>query len=205
MQFLSSTNEHISSSSVEVSPSDSELYQNVLTFNAAWHLVFSSFWKDFRARFEGILNTIEKHRDFINKEASSIDMVEDRAARTRILDDIAERQRQMAVLLDLTDAQIKQLQLQSSKWWLAVDHQKQEIERDRRSTMKHAGTLEWIGQVPEMKSWLEDDVSEPICGWTGNQELVCPEVLIFQYLLTLLKAKVSCVPLSSTSLKTSNR
>ena len=54
-------------------------------------------------------------------------MVEDRAAQTRISDDITERQRQMAALLDLNDAQNKQLQLQSLKWWLAVDHKIQEI------------------------------------------------------------------------------
>jgi hypothetical protein len=127
-----------------------------------------SLWKDFRARFQGIINTIEKHRDFIDKEANAFNMVEDRAARTRILDDITERQRQAATTLDDSDTQKRLLQLQSSTSWLAVDDKRQEAERTRRSAMRHAGTFEWIGQVPEMKAWLKDDDSVPVLWLNGK-------------------------------------
>jgi regulator of extracellular matrix RemA (YlzA/DUF370 family) len=127
-----------------------------------------SLWKDFRAGFQGIINTIEKHRNFIDKEANSINMVEDRATRTRILDDIIERQRQAVVILDSNDIQKQLVQLQSSTSWLAVDDKKQEAERSRRSTMKHSGTFEWIGQVPEMKAWLKNEGSEPTLWLNGK-------------------------------------
>jgi hypothetical protein len=167
-QFLNFTNVHINSSSVEVNFSCSEMHLDFLIFNIAWHLIFLSLWKDFRARFQGIINTIEKHRDFIDKEANSVDMVEDRAARIRILDDIAERQRQASAILDDNDSQKRLLQLQSSTSWVAVDDRRQEAELARRSAMRHAGTFDWIGQVPETKSWLRDDDSEPILWLNGK-------------------------------------
>jgi hypothetical protein len=127
-----------------------------------------SLWKDFRARFQGIINTIEKHRNFIDKEANSINMVEDRAARTRILDDITEKQRQAAATLDDSDTQKRLLQLQSSTSWLAVDDKRQEAERSRRSAVRHAGTFGWVEQEPEMKAWLKDDDSEPFLWLNGK-------------------------------------
>jgi hypothetical protein len=160
-------------------------YQN-LTFIIAWHLIFLSLWKDFRARFQGIINTIEKHRDFIDKEADSIDMVKDRAARTRILDDIEERQRQTAALLDSNDAQKRLVQLQSSISWLAVDDKRQETERSRRSTMRHSRTFKWIKQVPKMKSWLTDDNSEPSIWLNGKPGAGISHVLSCQYFLGTL-------------------
>lgn len=95
-------------------------------------------------------------------------MVDDRAARTRILDDIVERQRQAATILDDNDAQKRLLQLQSSKSWLAVDDKRQEAEQARRSAMRHAGTFEWIGTVPDIRSWLKDDHLEPTIWLNGK-------------------------------------
>lgn len=60
--------------------------------------------------------------------------------------------------------------MQSSIFWLAVDDKKQEVERSRRSIMKHFGTFEWVGQVLEMKSWLKDDDLEPILWLNGKPE-----------------------------------
>jgi hypothetical protein len=167
-QFLNFTNVHINSSSVEVKFSYSEMHPDFLIFNIAWHLIFLSLWKDFRARFQGIINTIEKHRDFIDKEATSVDMVEDRAARIRILDDIVERQRQALANLDDNDFKMRLLQFQSSTSWVAVDDKRQEAELARRSKMRLAGTFDWIGQVPVMKAWLRDDDSEPILWLNGK-------------------------------------
>jgi hypothetical protein len=179
------------------------MHPDILIFNIAWHLIFLSLWRDFRARFQGIINTIEKHRDFIDKEANSIDMVEDRAARIRILDDIVERQRQASAILDDNDSQKRLLQLQSSTSWVAVDDKRQEAELARRSAMRHTGTFDWIGQVPETKSWLRDDDSEPILwlnGKPGAGASACHNAPTFS---NLPQAKVSCVPPSSTSLEKS--
>jgi hypothetical protein len=108
-------------------------------------------------------------------------MVEDRAARTRILDDIVERQRQAAALLDSNDAQKRLVQFQSSISWLATDDKRQEAERSRRSIMRHTGTFEWIGQVPEMKSWLTDDNSEPSVWLNGKPGAGISHALLCQY------------------------
>ncbi|KAH7355162.1 hypothetical protein BKA65DRAFT_581895 [Rhexocercosporidium sp. MPI-PUGE-AT-0058] len=134
----------------------------------AWHLIFLSVWKDFRARFDGILHTLEKHRDFVDREANSIDIVEGRAARSRMLEDIAERQRQTAGLLKSNETVNQLVQFHSSLSWLAVDDKKQEAERSRKSGRKHSGTCEWVGQVPEMKAWLQDNNSEPVIWLNGK-------------------------------------
>ena len=95
-------------------------------------------------------------------------MLEDRAARSRMLEDIAERQRQMATILESNEQKSRLSQFQNSITWLAADGKKQEAERYRKSTNKHFGTCKWIGQVPVMKRWLEDDISEPVVWLNGK-------------------------------------
>ena len=95
-------------------------------------------------------------------------MIEDRAARSRILDDIVERQRHTAAILDSNEKSNRLAQLQASVLWLAADDKKQEAERLRRSGMKHPGTCAWIAQVPEMKSWLQDDSLDSIIWLNGK-------------------------------------
>jgi hypothetical protein len=167
-------------------PSQHSISQHILTFNTAWHLIFLSLWKDFRARFQGIINTIERHRDLIDKEASSIDMFEDRAARVRMLEDITERQRQTTAILESNDIQKRLIQLQSATSWLAVDDKKQEAERIRRSTMRHAGTFGWIVQVSEMISWLKDEDSDPTLWLNGKPGAGMTPLLLIQYSSSIL-------------------
>ncbi|KFY96266.1 hypothetical protein V498_02776, partial [Pseudogymnoascus sp. VKM F-4517 (FW-2822)] len=154
-----------------------EVYSTIVEFHQraykffqcrAWHLMFLSSWKDFKARFDGILHTLEKHRDFVDREASSIDMVEDRATRLQILEGITESQRQTTALLESNEEINRLAQFHSSISWLGVDDKKQEAERSRRLGRKHSGTCEWVGQVPEMKAWLEDNNLAPVIWMKGK-------------------------------------
>ena len=49
----------------------------------AWHIFFDSMWKDFGARFASILQSLAKHRDLVDKEATSIELLEARTWRTQ--------------------------------------------------------------------------------------------------------------------------
>jgi len=95
-------------------------------------------------------------------------MIEGRAARMRILNDIAETQRQTTAILNTNDAQKRLAQFQGPITWLGVDDRLQETERWRRSAMKHSGTFGWIEQAPEMKAWLRDDCVQPVLWLNGK-------------------------------------
>lgn len=95
-------------------------------------------------------------------------MVEDRAARLRMLEGITESQRQTMAVLKSNEEINRLTQFHSSISWLGVDDKKQEAERSRRSGRKHSGTCEWVEQVPEMKAWLEDNNLEPVIWMNGK-------------------------------------
>ncbi len=95
-------------------------------------------------------------------------MLEDREARSRMLEDIAERQRQTTAILESTEQNNRLAQFQNSITWLAADDKKQGSERSRKSMSRHSGTCEWIGRVPVMKKWLEDHSSEPVVWLNGK-------------------------------------
>ncbi len=127
-----------------------------------------SLWKDFRARFKNIIHTLEKHRDFVDKEAASIGMFENKVTRTMLLKDIEERRKQALESLDFNEKTNSLIQLQSAISWLSADDRRQEAEHLRRSMLRHPGTFEWICTSEQIKDWLKDDHNNPIFWMNGK-------------------------------------
>ena len=130
----------------------------------AWHVIFLSIWKDFGSRFDHIIKSLKKQRDFVDVEAASFDVVEGKQSRTMIQDDIQRRQKQELEMLEETEKKARISQLQHSIAWLSMDEKIQETEYERTSKRRHDKTCEWIANEPKLKSWIKDDARRR-CLW----------------------------------------
>ena len=126
-------------------------------FIAAWHVIFLSLWKDFGARFDGIINSLKEHRDFVDIEATSLDIVEARESRKRLQDDIRERRKRELDTLEENETNARIFRLQHSIAWLSCDEKLQETEYERILNKRHDGTCEWVVNNLNLKSWIKDD------------------------------------------------
>lgn len=113
-------------------------------------------WKDFESRFTGILESLARHRELVDKEAISIDIAEARSWRIRAEEDIERREKQR-----------KEQQLHYAMAWLAVDDLLQEEEFDRLSERRQDGTCEWVVSSNQLKAWHENGDNEPILWING--------------------------------------
>ena len=134
----------------------------------AWHIIFLSLWKDFGSRFECIIKSLQKHRDFIDIEAASFDITEAKESRIRMQDDIQKRQRRELEMVEENERNARISQLNHSIAWLSYDEKLQETEYERILKRRHSQTCEWVTNDPPFKSWLKDDVQRP-CLWLNGK------------------------------------
>lgn len=122
----------------------------------AWHVFFDSLWKDFEARFHGILARLVRHRDLVDKEASSIAIVE--AQKWRI-------QHQLEV--DQQERRRQDFLLQDSISWLEIQDRAQEDYLDKLSHRRQPGTCEWVLRNSHLASWMDNRDGEPLLWLKG--------------------------------------
>jgi hypothetical protein len=134
----------------------------------AWSLIFLSLWKDFRSRFDSIVESLKKQRDFVDREAISIDIVESKKSRNRAQEEIQQRQRKDMENLELSEKNTRISHLQHSLAWLTVDETIQEAELERISRRRHDKTCEWITKESRMKAWLKDDAQNMLLWLNGK-------------------------------------
>ena len=77
--------------------------------NLGWKRFFASFWKNFETRFQSILDSLNRHKDLIESETSTLTLFE--AQRTRELaeghlQDLeqTEKRKQLSVVLEKLEA-----------------------------------------------------------------------------------------------------
>lgn len=92
----------------------------------------------------------------MDKEAVSIDIVEARTWRMQVQEILERREKEREAS-----------QLQDAITWLAVDDCAQEDELDRLSYRRQPGTCDWVLDALKVKSWMEDDTSNPVLWLKG--------------------------------------
>lgn len=127
-----------------------------------------SLWKDFQSRFEGIIDSLKKQRDFVDTEALSIDILEARESRNRIQQDIIQRQKQTTYVLEQTERSVRNDQLRHSIEWLSVDDKTQGDNLARISHRRHDETCKWVMRDPKMIAWIRDDKEQPVLWLNGK-------------------------------------
>lgn len=108
-------------------------------------------WKDFAHRFDGILVRLARHKDLVDREASSIDIAEARAWRLRTEEDTEKCEKQR-----------RNCQLQDSITWLAIEDTHQEDKLYRLAQRWHNGTCKWVQGNSRMIAWLSESDDEPV-------------------------------------------
>lgn len=106
---------------------------------------------DFTPRFKGILDSLKRHSDLLDHEAVSLDIIESHNLRTKLQDDIDQKERDRA-----------SSQLQETLAWLSIQDRLQEDDLDALYQRKAPGTGEWIFQNPKFKKWAKDKTNGAI-------------------------------------------
>ncbi|CZR69490.1 related to vegetatible incompatibility protein HET-E-1 [Phialocephala subalpina] len=127
----------------------------------AWHVIFLSLWKDFGSRFDSIIQSLKKQRDFLDIEAASFDIVEAKDSRMKLQDEIRRSQRREQETVEESERNARTNQLQHSITWLSADEKIQETVYERTSRRRHDKTCEWILNEPRWKNWIKDDSRNP--------------------------------------------
>ncbi|KAJ8067481.1 hypothetical protein OCU04_004825 [Sclerotinia nivalis] len=135
-----------------------------------WHVVIDSLWKDFDSRFSGILESLSRHRDLIDREASSINIAEARSARVRAEEDVARREKER-----------QNYQLKDSITWLAITNEEQQDIIEQLLRRRQSGTGEWLLQNPQIMSWISDSRMHPVI-WLkgipgGGKSVLCVHLI----------------------------
>ncbi|KAF8865135.1 hypothetical protein BDZ45DRAFT_474377 [Acephala macrosclerotiorum] len=147
-----------------------EFHQRAYKFfrKRAWHSLFLSLWRDFKSRFAGIIDRLKEQRDFVDREAMSVHLVESKESRYRLQQDIQQRYKYSVQLLEQSEMNAGISRLQHAVAWLSIDDRDQEAQHHRISTKRHDETCQWIMKHSQMKSWLRDDTSNPVLWLSGK-------------------------------------
>lgn len=117
-------------------------------------MVFDSLWKTFESRFQAILQSLRRHRDLIDQEASTINIVEAKIWRAQQLELI--RQWRVERSEDLDRAERERLSAQTREavvWFGAPQEQEHIFARLIRACDGVDG--HWALREPMIMSWLD--------------------------------------------------
>ena len=155
----------------------SVIYADILEFHRkaykflkrrGWRTFFLTSWSSFDIRFKGILESLDKHSHWLDREANAINIVEARQWRTKASDDAEARERQR---LDI--------QFHEALKWLAVDDQEEDL--DQLTDRCQPGSCNWLFHQPELLSWMDEAHSIPLLWLKGipgsGKSVLCSQLI----------------------------
>lgn len=112
-----------------------------------WKHLFDATWRNFGSRFNAILQSLARNRDLVDREANSFDILESKAFRHRLYEDVERR-----------EAEMRGWQLRDTLTWLDLQGQDREQGEmfERRSKDRSDGTCQWILRNPKISMWLDE-------------------------------------------------
>ncbi|KAK4993862.1 hypothetical protein LTR50_000075 [Elasticomyces elasticus] len=122
-----------------------------------WKRFFDSAWSRFDDRFKGILDSLRKNADLVDREANSHQIVLMLDWRAKALEDIEKR---------LQDNSKQQFVTVLN--WLDAGKDEQENQLDTLAGKCHRGTCDWLFQQPKVISWLDDRSGPPVLWLKGK-------------------------------------
>ena len=122
--------------------------------NLAWKMVFDSLWKTFDSRFQAILQSLRKHRDLIDQEATVIGIIEAKLWRGQQLEQIRQWRAERAKDLDKAEHERLSAQTREAVVWLGAA-QEQEDTLARLTRVCDTTDGHWVLREPMILAWLE--------------------------------------------------
>ena len=137
--------------------------------------MFDSLWNSFELRFDAILSSLSRHRDLIDHEAASFDIVQ-----------ASENRRKINQELEKSEEERSDSHLLATLSWLGVEDRLQEDNLSRLNDRRFPDTCQWLLKTPQYQSWLVDNKKHSILwlwGIPGSGKFL----LIFQKFISSAK------------------
>ena len=155
----------------------SVIYADVLEFHRraykfvrqrAWETLFKSAWASFDTRLKSILGSIEKHSDWLDREANSLDIAEAKEWRKRLEESVSKKE---------TD-QLHH-KFREALAWLAAEDQENEL--GRISDHCQTGTCDWFLKSPKILTWMEESPESTVMWLRGipgaGKSVLCSQLI----------------------------
>ena len=155
----------------------SVIYADILEFHRraykfvrqrAWETLFKSAWSAFDARFKSILESLEKHSDWLDREVSSLDIAEAK-----------EWRKKLEATVSKTEAEQLHRKFRKALTWLAAKDQEDEL--GRISDHCQDGTCDWFFKSPKILSWLEESLESTLLWLRGipgaGKSILCSQLI----------------------------
>lgn len=133
----------------------------------AWKIVFESLWKTFNLRFQGILENMRKHRDLIDQEAATIDIVESKAWRDKNLEQIRQWRVERAHDLATKEKERLASQIRETVNWLGASEEQEDIYAKLLRAYETNDT-HWIVRESTLLSWSGGGRDCPVVWLNGK-------------------------------------
>ncbi|KAM0794096.1 hypothetical protein BDR22DRAFT_815754 [Usnea florida] len=155
----------------------SHFYEDILEFHRraymffrrrAWKIVFDSLWKTFRLRFQGILESLRKHRDLIDAEANAIGLAEAKAWRVTQLDHIRQWRADRAYDIETMERERLTSQTRAAMTWFNANEDQENIYA-KISRACDGSDNHWILKEPIIISWLGQGVRDHSVIWLNGK------------------------------------
>ena len=153
------------------------IYADILDFHRraykffrrrGWRNFFHSSWASFDIRFKTIVYSLEKHSDWLDREANSLDIIEAKEWRRKLQDDAEIREKERS-----------DIQFQDALTWLAVDDQEDDL--DRLSGRCQPDTCDWFFKHAKIVSWAKDEPNELLLWLKGipgsGKSVLCSQLI----------------------------
>ena len=152
----------------------------------AWKIVFESLWKTFHLRFQGILESLRKHRDLIDQEAHAINIAESKAWRNDQLSQIRQWRTEQDDRIQRVEKERLATNTRDAITWLNVGEDQNDV--IAKLLNKYHGTnTHWALEEANVLSWLGKGAESPVLwlnGKPGSGESLI--LFIFRLLLVIL-------------------
>ena len=102
---------------------NSKIFRKDLIESLAWKMIFDTLWKSFTLRFQAILETIRRHRDLIDQEANTVNIVDAKAWRSEQFDQIRKWRVERAEDLDKAERERLVAQTKEATAWLGASEE----------------------------------------------------------------------------------
>ncbi|OAP56381.1 hypothetical protein AYL99_09560 [Fonsecaea erecta] len=153
------------------------MYKDILEFHLpairflsrpAWRQLFRSSWSDFKAKFDGILRNLARHRRLVESQFILLQARQHEAHHTEVLKEIQALELEMQFTRGLLEGEQearRKRQRSAICEWIAGNSTYDSHERAQRDRRDYAQTGLWIIQNEKVSSWLSDDLPRSSMLW----------------------------------------
>lgn len=143
-------------------------------------MVFDSLWKSFNLRFNGILESLRKHRDLIDQEANAISIAEAKAWRNIQLDQIRQWRAERTHDIDKKERErLASHTRETVAWFGASEDQEDHYTRISKACDGTEG--HWALKEPSIVSWLDQTRDNPVMWLNGKpgagKSVICAKLI----------------------------